>query len=78
MTKPLSRRAVGGGGNPTVCAGIVSAACILVADVVGSAAPDDHFSASPHCRVIGAVIRRASGAGCGPIINAAARWIFKR
>ena len=55
----------------------VSIATISRLAVIVSA-PDDHFSASPHCRGTGALIRRASDAGCGPIIHAAASWIFNR
>jgi len=33
------------GGYPTVCAGIVSAAGVHIADAGAKAAPDDHFSA---------------------------------
>ena len=44
---------VGGAcGCPTIRAGIVSPAGVqVVADNITVSAPDDHFAASPHCRV---------------------------
>jgi hypothetical protein len=49
-------RIVRGGGCPAVRAGIVSPAGVTNADALST--PDDHFTASPHCRVT------VSGRGC--------------
>ena len=37
--------------------------------VVVESAPDDHFTASPHCRVIQSAIRRVGGAGGNPTVG---------
>ena len=50
MTCSGRGRVGGAGGCPTVGAGIVSAAGVQIAWIADSA-PDDHFTASPHCRV---------------------------
>ena len=39
-------------------------------DTVGISAPDDHFAASPDCRVIGSGVGRIGGAGGCPSISA--------
>ena len=47
--------AAGRGGNPTVSAGVVSSATVEKAAIVS--APDDHFTASPDCRMLVTHIR---------------------
>ena len=61
-------RVGGGGGCPTVRAGIIPATGVYNIGVV-KPAPDDHFAAGPHCCVIG-YSGRISGAGCCPAIGA--------
>src|SRR5947209_6228958 len=72
LTKSGSGRVGGAGGCPTIRARIVSAAGIKNALVVrASATPDDHFTASADCRVIGSRGRRVGGAGGCPTLRAA-------
>jgi len=68
--KPSGLRRVGGGGGgcPTVRAGIIPATGVYNIGVV-KPAPDDHFVAGPDCCVIG-YSGRISGAGCCPAIGA--------
>src|SRR5439155_1650716 len=58
--------------RPTVCAWIVSPAAVQDEIKVVLPTPDDHLTASPHCRVKGSTNGRAIG-GCPTIINASAR-----
>ena len=62
-------RVGGAGGCPTIRAGIVSPAGVQIADTDHSA-PDDHFTASPHCRVNVSGSGRVGGAGGRPTIRA--------
>ena len=62
-------RVDGAGGCPTVGAGIVSAAAVLITTAV-IPAPDDHFAAGPDCRVTVSKGRRVGGAGGRPTIRA--------
>ena len=57
-------------GCPTICARSVSAASICIATVI--AAPDDHFTAGPDCRVAPPGIRCVGDAGGCPTVRA---WI---
>ena len=57
MTVSASGRIGRAGGCPTIRAGIVSPAGVENVAAIKSA-PDDHFTASPHCRV------KVSGSGC--------------
>ena len=59
------------GGCPTICAGIISPAGIQnLVDTSATPAPDDHFTASPDCRVIRSGSGRVGGAGGCPTIRA--------
>src|SRR4029077_15102405 len=64
-------RACGAGGGPTIRARIVSAARIQVVGEISSA-PDDHFTAGPHCSVQVSGGRGVDGACSCPSINARA------
>ena len=71
MARSGSGRVGGAGGCPTVRAGIVSSASVQIDSAASTSAPDDHFTASPHCRVTGSGSGRVGGAGgCPRIINA--------
>src|SRR5205814_2267635 len=66
-------RASDGGGRPTVGAGIISTAGVQKVDSIGSSgtsAPDDHFTAGPHCRVTGSSSGRVDRTGDCPTIHA--------
>src|SRR6266480_2068085 len=70
-----ARWRVGGtGGYPTVCARIVSAASVQkleVRAIIKNPAPDNHFTASPHHRLLISARRRVGSAGgCPSIIDA--------
>src|SRR5205814_8132028 len=59
-------------GRPTVCAGIISTAGVQKVDSIGSSgtsAPDDHFTAGPHCRVTGSRSGRVARTGDCPTIH---------
>ena len=67
-------RVGGAGGCPTIGTGVVFPAGIR--DVVATektvtSAPDDHFTAGPHCRVIDSASRRIGRAGPCPTIRSA-------
>ena len=74
VQRPASRRVGGAGRCPTVGAGIVSPAGVQAVDteVSVASAPDDHFTASPHCRVIVSSSGCVGGAGRSPAIRA---WV---
>src|SRR5206468_2627177 len=76
-----NRRVGGAGGYPTVGGGIVSPTGVQIAAAIMSA-PDDHFSASPHCCVAHPGSGSVGCAGrCPRIINAsvwAGRYWGKR
>ena len=57
----------------TICAGIVSPASVQVVNLIINAAPDDHFTAAPHCPVTLSANRRVCCAGGLPIIR---DWII--
>src|SRR5205823_2162189 len=65
-------RVGGAGACPTVGGRIVRAAGveILTATVIRVAAPDDHFTAAPYCRVIFSAVGRADDVGGCPSISA--------
>ena len=63
------RRAAGTGGCPIVRAGIISAAGVERA-AVAIAAPDDHLTAGPHCRVKVSASGRVGEAGGRPTVGA--------
>ena len=65
-----SGRVGGAGGRPTVRAGIVSPAGVQIVPTPVISAPDDHFAAGPHCRVIRSGSGRVGGAGGCPTIRA--------
>src|SRR6185369_4682954 len=70
---PPRIRGVGGACScPTVRAGIVSPAVVVkvVTESVAASAPNDHFTASPHCRVIVSSGWFVSRAGGRPAIRA--------
>src|SRR4051812_45651851 len=60
------------GGCPTIRAGIVSPAGvqIVIAVIIKIAAPDDHFTAGPYCRVLESLLGRVGGAGGSPLVCA--------
>ena len=58
----------GAGSGPTICAGIVSPAGVQLG-IRSNPSPDDHFTASPDCRVKSASIGRVDAGGC-PTIRA--------
>ena len=59
------------GGCPTIGAGIVSPASVKnVGAVIIGAAPDDHFTAGPHCRVSVSTSGRIGSAGGCPTVGA--------
>src|SRR5206468_474494 len=60
-------------GCPTIRAGIVSAARVRIAAVVP--APDYHFAASPHCRVMASASGRVDGGSCPSVVGASFRPI---
>ena len=62
-------RVGGAGGCPTIRARIVSPAGVQ-SRLVPSSAPDDHFTAGPHCRVIESGVGCVGGAGSCPTIRA--------
>jgi hypothetical protein len=68
VTESGSGRAGGAGSCPTVSAGIVSPAGVQIAAIIS--APDDHFAAGPHCRVLVSGSGRAGGAGSCPTVGA--------
>ena len=55
---------------PAIGAGIVSAAGVEEGNTVLISTPDDHFTASPHCRVKPSSGRSVGGACRGPAIRA--------
>ena len=57
MTRSSGWRVGGADGCPTIGAGIVPAARVEIG-ATGAAAPDDHFTAGPDCRV------KVSASGC--------------
>src|ERR1051326_4111767 len=61
------------GACPTIRAGIVSAAGVVI-----TPAPNDHFTAGPHCRVTDSARGRVGGAGGRPGIITAAALIGDR
>ena len=70
MTESRVRRVSGAGGCPTTRAGSVSPAGVQTGQKVRRATPDNHFTASPDCRVTLAGKGRASGARGCPTIRA--------
>ena len=66
MSESGSRRVGGADGSPTICAGIVSPAGVETVNAISGAAPDDHFTAGPHCRGEHSAIGRVGGAGWSP------------
>src|SRR4029077_19499871 len=73
VTGSPSRRVGGAGGSPTIRAGIVSPAAVENAAVRAiKSAPDDHFTASPDCRVIVSASGCVGGAGGYPAVGG---WI---
>ena len=71
MSESAVGRAGGAGGCPTVCAGIVSSAGIqiVVDTVIKNSAPNDHFTAGPHCRGIRSAVGRVGSAGGCPTVG---------
>src|SRR5205814_5600655 len=70
--------AIGGIGDtgrcPTICAGIVlPSAAAITTDALPISAPDDHFAAGPHCRVLGSRSGGVGGVGCCPRVTGAWR-----
>src|SRR5205807_4908115 len=65
-----SGRVAGAGGGPTVGAGIIPPAGVkrAVTVNVGASAPDDHFAAGPHCRVVHAASGRVGRARWSPCV----------
>src|SRR5207245_6418110 len=63
------RRVSGAGGRPTIRAGIISPTGVKTPQRPISTAPDDHFAASPHCRVTasGSGARVGNAGGCPTI-----------
>jgi len=66
VTKSASGRVGGTAGCPTISAGIISATGVQIE----AAAPDDHFAASPDCRVLISGSGRVAGAGGCPTVGA--------
>src|SRR5207253_5813454 len=63
-------RVGGGGGCPTVGAGIISPAGVQIAADTSSA-PDDHFAAGPDCRVtVSGSGRVGKAGGCPCVVGA--------
>src|SRR5437870_4357459 len=62
-----------GGGRPTVRARIVSPAGVHIVSAFILSPPDDHFTASPHCRVIVSASRCVGCGGGYPVIDAPTR-----
>src|SRR5207237_7098020 len=63
-------------GRPTIRAGIVLSSGVQGKAHEVNAAPDDHLTASPHCRVAASARGRVGGAGsrpsiCGGIVSPA-------
>src|SRR5437870_12589613 len=71
------RRGVGIGRRPTIHGGIVSPAGVkpntAPAAAGGSSTPDDHFTASPYCRVLVSGVRCIGRAGTCPTVCAGIR-----
>src|SRR5204863_4957627 len=64
-----SRRAAGTGRNPSVGAGIVSAATVDMVSEAITPAPDNHYIACPHCRVTTAASGGAVGTSPNPTVH---------
>ena len=70
VSPSASGRVAGAGGGPTVGAGIIPPAGVkrAVTVNVGASAPDDHFAAGPHCRVVHAASGRVGRARWSPCV----------
>ena len=77
VTVSAIRRVGSAGCRPTIRAGAIPPAGILLAaNQATISAPDDHFAASPHCRVRHSAVRSAREIGWSPrIANASDRGI---
>src|SRR5206468_9484904 len=60
----------GGGGCPTIRAGIVSSAGVQNVEVIIISTPDDHFTSGPDCRVAESASGHVGPAGGCPTIGA--------
>jgi len=59
------------GGRPTVRGRVISPASVQIGETpIGGSAPDNHFTASPHCRVNFSASGGASSAGRSPTVDA--------
>ncbi len=77
VSEPGARRIGSAHGSPTVCAGIVSPASVQAINAISGPAPDDQFTAGPHCGREHSAIGRARGAGGCPRVVSARRTACK-